>query len=162
MAQEIFMMSPLKATILAGLAAGTIDVGAACAINRIGPGPILRFIASGLLGAPLPHENWVYGLGLGLQWLMSIIIAAIFVIAATRMPALLRRWIAAGIAYGIVVYFVMTFVVVPLSRAKAGHVTLSSFIENLLAMMLFGLIIAYIVAQFSNARRGIAPDPKAS
>jgi uncharacterized membrane protein YagU involved in acid resistance len=154
--------SPLKTSILAGLVAGTIDIGAACTINRIGPGPILRFICSGLLGTPLPHETWVYALGLGLQWLMSIIIAAIFVTAAMRMPVLLRRWIAAGIAYGIVVYFVMTFVVMPLSRAKAGHVTLSSFIENLLAMMLFGLIVAYITAEFSRAERRGAPDPKAS
>ena len=133
----------MKTSIYAGLIAGTIDIGAACTINMIGPGPILRFIASGLLGAPLPHETWVYCLGLGLQWMMSIIIAAIFVIAATKIPALLRHWIAAGIAYGMVVYFVMTFVVVPLSRAKSGHVTMSSFVENLLAMILFGLIVAY-------------------
>jgi uncharacterized membrane protein YagU involved in acid resistance len=137
----------MKTAIYAGLIAGTIDIGAACTINKIGPGPILRFIASGLLGAPLPHETWVYCLGLGLQWMMSIIIAAIFVIAATKIPALLRRWIAAGIAYGIVVYFVMTFVVVPLSRAKSGHVTMSSFVENLLAMILFGLIVAFMAQQ---------------
>jgi len=133
----------MKTSIYAGLIAGTIDIGAACTINMIGPGPILRFIASGLLGTPLPHETWVYCLGMGLQWMMSIIIAAIFVFAATKIPVLLRRWIAAGIAYGIVVYFVMTFVVVPLSRAKSGHVTMSSFAENLLAMILFGLIVAY-------------------
>jgi hypothetical protein len=142
------MASKVKTSIWAGLIAGTIDIGAACTINMIGPGPILRFIASGLLGSPLPHETWVYWLGLGLQWVMSIIIAGIFVIAADKLPVLLRRWIAAGIAYGIVVYFVMTFVVVPLSKAKAGHVTLTSFIENLLAMILFGLIVAYV------ARRG--------
>jgi hypothetical protein len=145
----------MKTSIYAGLIAGTIDIGAACTINMIGPGPILRFIASGLLGAPLPHETWVYFLGLGLQWMMSIIIAAIFVIAATKIPALLRHWIAAGIAYGMVVYFVMTFVVVPLSRAKSGHVTMSSFVENLLAMILFGLIVAY------TARR-MAPKAAAS
>jgi hypothetical protein len=154
------MASPLKTSIIAGLVAGTIDIGAACTINRIGPGPILRFIASGLLGTPLPHEAWIYALGLGLQWLMSIIIAAIYVAAARRMPVLLRRWIGAGIAYGIVVYFVMTFVVVPLSRAKAGHVTVTSFIENLLAMMLFGLIVAYTAAEFSKVRRARAPEPK--
>jgi uncharacterized membrane protein YagU involved in acid resistance len=131
------------------LIAGTIDIGAACTINMIGPGPILRFIASGLLGTPLPHEIWVCCLGMGLQWTMSIIIAALFVIAATKIPALLRRWIAAGIAYGIVVYFVMTFVVVPLSKAKAGHVTLSSFVENIVAMILFGLIVAYMAQRKS-------------
>ena len=145
-------MAALKASIYAGLVAGTIDIGAACTINQVGPVPILRFIASGLLGTPLAHEPWVYCLGLVLQWLMSIIIAAIFVSAAVRIPGLLRRWIAAGIAYGVVVYFVMTFVVVPLSRAKSGHVTWTSFAENLLAMIVFGLIVAYIAQRMQ--RRG--------
>lgn len=143
-------MAALKASIYAGLVAGTIDIGAACTINQVGPVPILRFIASGLLGTPLPHEPWVYCLGMVLQWLMSIIIAAIFVSAAARIPALLRRWIAAGIAYGVVVYFVMTFVVVPLSRAKSGHVTWTSFAENLLAMIVFGLIVAYIAQRMQR------------
>ena len=142
------MASILKTSIVAGLAAGTVDLGAACAINRVEPRPVLRFIVSGLLGSPVPHENWVYCLGMILQWAMSILIAAIFVTAALKMPVLLRRWPAAGIAYGAVVYVVMNFVVVPLSRAKSGHMTLSSVIENLLAMIFFGLIVAYI------ARRG--------
>jgi hypothetical protein len=143
----------LKVAVYAGLIAGTIDIGAACAINLIGPGPILRFIASGLLGAPLPHENWVYCLGLGLQWAMSMIIAAVFAAAAARTPVLLRRWIVSGIAYGIGVYFVMTFVVVPLSRAKGGHVTLRSFALNLAAMILFGLIVAYVAQRTMRKSR---------
>ncbi len=137
------MASILKASIAAGLIAGTIDIGAACTINQVGPVPILRFISSGLLGTPLPHEPWVYCLGMILQWLMSIIIAVIFMLAAARIPALLRNWIASGIVYGVGVYFVMTFVVVPLSRARGGHITMASFVENLLAMILFGLIVAY-------------------
>jgi hypothetical protein len=145
------MAPTLKTAIYAGLVAGTIDIGAACTINQVGPVPILRFIASGLLGTPLAHEPWVYCLGMALQWLMSIIIAAIFVSAAARIPLLLRRWVAAGIAYGVVVYFVMTFVVVPLSRAKSGHVTWTSFAENLLAMIVFGLIVAYIAQRQRKA-----------
>jgi hypothetical protein len=144
------MASTLKTSIYAGLAAGTVDIGAACTINQVGPVPILRFIASGLLGTPLPHEPWVYCLGMVLQWLMSIIIAAIFVSAAARIAALSRRWIASGIAYGAVVYFVMTFVVVPLSRAKSGHVTWTSFAENLLAMIVFGLIVAYFTQRMQR------------
>lgn len=144
------MASLLKTSIYAGLVAGTIDIGAACTINQVGPVPILRFIASGLLGTPLAHEPWVFCLGMVLQWLMSIIIAAIFVSAAARIPALLQRWVAAGIAYGVVVYFVMTFVVVPLSRAKSGHVSWTSFAENLLAMIVFGLIVAYIARRMQR------------
>jgi len=39
------MASVLKTSIYAGLIAGTIDIGAACTINQVGPVPILRFIA---------------------------------------------------------------------------------------------------------------------
>jgi hypothetical protein len=145
------MRSILKTSIAAGLIAGTVDLGAACVINRVPPGPVLRVIASGLLGSPLPHENWVYWLGMALQWAMSILIAAIFVIAAVKMPVLVRRWLAAGIAYGAVVFVVMNFLVVPLSRAKSGSMTAPSVVENLLAMMLFGLIIAYMTRRGKRA-----------
>jgi hypothetical protein len=82
-----------------------------------------------------------------------MIIAAVFAAAAARTPVLLRRWIVSGIAYGIGVYFVMTFVVVPLSRAKGGHVTLRSFALNLAAMILFGLIVAYVAQRTMRKSR---------
>ena len=54
-----------------------------------------------------------------------------------------RRWIPAGLAYGVVVFVVMEFVVVPLSAAKNPHFTALSLLENVLAMLLYGLIIAF-------------------
>jgi uncharacterized membrane protein YagU involved in acid resistance len=144
------MSSILKTSLYAGLVSGTIDIGAACLINAVMPGPVLRAIASGLLGAATSHETWVYGLGLILQWAMSILIAAIFVVAAVKLPALLRRWIVAGTIYGFVVFIVMNFVVVPLSAARQPHVTPSFVIENLLAMILFGLIVAYVARRMQG------------
>jgi hypothetical protein len=137
-------VNPIRCCILAGLVAGTVDIGAACLINMVGPGPVLRAVASGLLGAGAPREVWVYVLGMILQWAMSIVIAAVFVVAASMIPALLRRWIAAGILYGIIVFVVMTFAVVPLSRARQPHITVSFVVANLAAMIVFGLIVAYI------------------
>ncbi|MEY2115474.1 MULTISPECIES: hypothetical protein [Rhodanobacter] len=74
---------------------------------------------------------------------MSLLIAAIFVFAAGRMAWLGRRWITAGLLYGVVVFVVMEYVVVPLSAAAKPHFTALSFVENLLAMCLFGLIVAF-------------------
>jgi hypothetical protein len=55
-----------------------------------------------------------------------------------------RQWLAAGLAYGVVVFFVMNYVVVPLSAiGRVPHFTAARFIENLLAMLLFGVIIAF-------------------
>ncbi|NMW25862.1 hypothetical protein HFP05_16265, partial [Rhodanobacter denitrificans] len=85
----------------------------------------------------------VAALGLGLQWAMSLLIAAIFVFAAARMSWLGRRWITAGVLYGVAVFVVMEYVVVPLSAAATPHFTALSLAENLLAMWLFGLIVSF-------------------
>ena len=104
----------LKTAVSGGLLAGTIDIGAASAINMVAPDRVLRAVASGLLGRAAVHGgSWVIGLGLILQWAMSTLIAAIFLAGAARLPIMLRRWILAGLAYGFVVFFVMNYAVVP-------------------------------------------------
>ena len=121
------MQRLLKAAIYGGLIAGTIDIGAACLINGVGPEPVLRYIASGLLGRTGVASGGpgILVLGLVLQWAMSILIAGIYAFASERSPALARRWVPLGLAYGVVVYVVMTFVVQPLSAApKAAHLSM--------------------------------------
>jgi hypothetical protein len=137
--------SELTAVLLGGVVAGTIDIGAAALINLISPVRIMQFIAGGLLGkAALSGGVPVALLGLVLQWLMSMIIAAVYVFAASWLPVLGRRWIAFGLAYGVVVFFVMNYVVVPLSAwARWPHFTPYTFAANMAAMLLFGLIVAF-------------------
>lgn len=144
--------STLIAILYGGFVAGTIDIGAASLINGISPFVILRAIASGLLGkAAFQGGLPVSLLGLGLQWAMSLLIAAIFVFAARRLAWLSRRWVAAGVSYGVAVFVVMEYVVVPLSAAwPKVHFTTASLIENLLAMMLFGLIVAFFARRYDE------------
>jgi hypothetical protein len=90
-----------------GHLAGTLDVACACLINSAKPSVILQAIAGGLLGkSSFSGGAATVALGLVLQWAMSIIIATIFVVASRWRPALERRWIAAGLAYGVVVFAV--------------------------------------------------------
>jgi hypothetical protein len=135
----------LLAILIGGLVAGTIDIGAAALINRVDPLLICRFIARGLIGkAALKGGAPATALGVGLQWLMSIIIAAVYGVASGRFPVLTRQWLAWGLAYGVIVFFVMNYIVVPLSAVrKVPHFTVLSFGENMVAMLLFGLILAY-------------------
>lgn len=137
--------TPLRLAILyGGFVAGSLDILAAALINRVDPLVIMRAIASGLLGrAAFQGGLPVAMLGLLLQWAMSLLIAAIFVFAARRLAWLGRRWVAAGLLYGVVVFVVMEYVVVPLSAAAKPHFTALSLLENLLAMELFGLIVAF-------------------
>jgi hypothetical protein len=148
------------AVLLGGLVAGTVDIGAASLIFRASPAPVLRAIASGLLGPEAKTGgNEVLLIGLLLQWAMSMLIAAIYGLAALAMPILARRWLTFGLAYGVGVYFVMTYVVVPLSRASHKHSTDPMIIgENLAAMLLFGVIVAYFARKLAAPRAAAAAE----
>ena len=145
--------SAIVAILLGGTIAGLVDIGAASAINGfVDPLRILRFIAGGLIGLPAAKAGGTEtaALGLALQIAMSLIIATIYGIGATFLPVLRRQWLPAGLAFGVGVFAVMTYVVVPLSAIGGG---MPPFTQkqalNLLAMLLFGTIIAW----FAQAKR---------
>jgi uncharacterized membrane protein YagU involved in acid resistance len=142
----------------AGLIAGTIDIGAACLINSLSPVIILKAIAGGVLGAASLRMGPAAALlGLILQWAMSCLIAAIYVFAARRIALLQRSWVLSGLAYGIAVFLVMNYAVMPLSAV--GHSPSFSppgFVANLLAMFLFALIITYTERRPSPQSRAVA------
>jgi uncharacterized membrane protein YagU involved in acid resistance len=142
----------LRPILLGGFTAGTIDIGAATMINSTSFSVILRAVASGVLGSASFHQGAAAAwLGLALQWFMSLVIAAIFVSATRNIRWTRRSWIGSGVAYGVVIFFVMNYVVVPVSRVgHPPHFTPWHFAENMFAMLLFGLIIAFFA-------RGVAP-----
>ncbi|HEX3396583.1 MAG TPA: hypothetical protein VHS76_07765 [Steroidobacteraceae bacterium] len=133
------------AILLGGMIAAAIDIGAASVISGRNPGFILQAIAGGLLAkASFEGGAWTMMLGAVLQEVMGILIAAIYVLLAKSIPVLLRRWIISGLGYGVVIFFVMNYVVVPLSAWKAApHFTAAKFAANMAAMLLFGLIVAF-------------------
>lgn len=137
-----------RIAVIAGLIAGTIDIGAAALINHVGPTLILQGIASGLIGM----KSYAGGagtvtLGLALQFAMSIAIAGIYAATATRLAWLRSRPILAGLAFGLGVFVVMNLIVVPLSAfgPKPAHISLGWLTLNVLAMLVFGVIVATIV-----------------
>lgn len=141
------------AVLLGGFVAGTVDIGAAALVSALSPVFILHVVAGGLLGrSALADGASVAVLGLVLQWFMSLVIAAIYVSAARRLPALRRRWLLFGAAYGVVVFFVMNYVVVPLSAwSKFPRFSAASFAGNMIAMIVFGVIVAFFAQRATRA-----------
>lgn len=138
-------LGPLFAAIaIGGLFAGSLDIFVASAINHASPATILQAIASGLLGrASYDGGAGTVALGLLLQWLISLAIAAIYGAAGVRMPALFDKPVRFGALYGVGVFIVMGFIVMPLSAAyPKPQPSVSGFILNLAANILFGLIVA--------------------
>ena len=143
----------LKAILVGGLVAGTVDIFAAALITALSPLLIMRFIAAGLLGREVIKGGLdISFIGLLLQWLMGLIIATLYVAASTRLAWMHRDWRVTGLAYGFVVYFVMNYVVLPLSALhRVPPFDPMSFILNMAAMLVFGLIIAYATSRFMAA-----------
>jgi hypothetical protein len=140
---------------LGGLIAGAVDIGAASLISGRNPAFIMQVIAGGLLGkATFGGGVATVILGAVLQELMGVLIAAIYVVSLKPVPGLLRRWIFSGLVYGVIIFFVMNYVVVPLSALKSvPHFTSVKFAANMAAMLLFGLIVAFFARRLVAERR---------
>jgi uncharacterized membrane protein YagU involved in acid resistance len=107
------------AIILGGGLAGAFDITYAIVFSSLRGTPptrLLQSVASGLLG-PAAFTGGVptAALGLFLHFCIALSWATIFYIAARRFSFLTRRAVIAGILYGILIYAVMNFVVLPLS-----------------------------------------------
>ena len=77
-----------------------------------------QMIASGLLGEQAFSGGLKAAvLGALLHFAISIAAAALYLWAAFRYRALIRRWLIGGVVFGILAYLVMNVVVVPLSYA---------------------------------------------
>jgi hypothetical protein len=131
--------------LLGGVIAGAADIAAASMILGRSPAFIAQLIAGGLLGkATFAGGMQTVMLGIALQEAMGILIAAAYAALSGFAPVLRRRWVTGGLAYGVVIFFVMNYIVVPLSAWRSTpHFTLGKFVENMAAMLLFGLFVAF-------------------
>ncbi|MBN9318559.1 MAG: hypothetical protein BGN86_03270 [Caulobacterales bacterium 68-7] len=140
----------LVATALGGAVAGLLDIAMAAAIYQAPLDVIMRSIARGALGsAAMQGGMSATLLGLGLQVLMGALIGVIYGAASIRLPILRRHWVGFGVLYGIAVFVVMNWVVVPLSAVHAQpKFTPMLAALNIAAMIVFALVIS------ASARRG--------
>lgn len=147
----------------AGLVAGALDLTAAFVVSwlRAGVSPVrvMQSISSGLLGAAsFEGGAKTAALGVVLHFLIATIWAAIFYFASRRLRVLVERPVTTGLVYGVVVYALMNFVVLPLSAVPLRPVTLTGrLIGMLIIMCCIGLPIALIVSRFSRALPLSAP-----
>ena len=142
----------LTAILVGGAIAGAIDISYAIIISlsRVAPERILQSVASGLLGRDAFEGGAPTALlGLFLHFAICTAIAAIFVSAARALPLLRQHLIAAGIVYGVSVYFVMRWVVVPLSRFP-GDLRVIHPLEIAVHAFGVGLVIALAARRFAS------------
>jgi uncharacterized membrane protein YagU involved in acid resistance len=145
------MSTLLFSAVLAAVAAGIPDVFAAAALSRAPVGRVLQTIASGILGeTSYARGSTSVMLGLGLQIAMSFVIAVVYNIGSFCVTEIHRNPLIFGALHGVLIFVVMNFVVVPLSRAyPQPRWDPKSFVAMLIVMILFGEVISFIAAALS-------------
>ena len=140
----------------AGLLAGVLDISAAFitwAPQGVSPVRILQGIASGLLGPQAFKEGTASALlGGAVHFLIAFSAAAIFYVASRKIDFMTRRPILAGVLYGVCVYVVMYWIVMPLAKMHPAHTLTRSIVAIVTHMICVGLPISLIVRRYSAAR----------
>ena len=118
-------MHPWSFVLSGGLVAGTLDIAYACIFWAIKSGVpaerILQSVAAGLLGkASFQGGAATAALGLVLHYLIALSMSVAYYLIARRWPLLWERPILCGAAYGVLLYAIMNYIVVPLSAAGPG------------------------------------------
>lgn len=137
--------TPLRTILLGGLVVGVLDILDAFiffGIRGVGAQRILHSIAAGLLGRDAAVAGGLPTalLGLFLHFVIATGIAATYYLASRRIPLLVRHPVMCGMLYGIVVFFVMQLVVLPLSAtAGSGSLPAGAVLINGLAIHAFGV-----------------------
>jgi len=144
-------------TILAGGAiAGTLDLAFAfsfAGMHGASPLRVLQYIASGLLGKDSFGYGWASGaLGAVCHYTILTVATALYLAASRRFSALAQHPFICGPLYGVTIYMVMNFIVVPLSAVKSGGHTLEGVIGDMASHLFFvGLTIALLVRRHWQA-----------
>ena len=118
-------MRQIWTVILGGLIAGALDIADAFiffGMRGVKPLSIAQSIAAGLLGDEAYSGGIeTFAMGLALHFAIAVIMALVFFTAAKLLPLLGRHALIFGALYGVGLYLVMTYGVLPLSHFKMGH-----------------------------------------
>ena len=106
----------LKTILTATGVAGTLDIISAfvfAGMAGMTPMAVLLFVASGPFGDGVLQNPAFAPVGLLVHFGIMLCMVSVFVLAASRLPILTRRPVAAGVLYGLVLWFIMYWIVRP-------------------------------------------------
>ena len=146
----------LKPIAIATAVSGTLDIMFAMVLTVVFGreiGNMLRYVGSG----PFPQATEMGAggaiLGLVVHFALMATMAAVYVIAARRLPALVERPVQWGVLYGLATYVVMNWLVVPMRFGTPLPPSPLSMATQLFAhIALVGIPIALIAARYLKPR----------
>jgi len=157
MTEEIETMGrpdALKTIVFGGLTVGVLDLIDAVAFfglyYGIQPIRIFQSIAAGVYGRDASRDGgWSTAIqGILLHFVIATLIATVYYIGTRFLPILYKKPVICGLIYGVICYFVMQLVVVPLSNAPSSGISINPpFWNGIIGhALVVGLPVALIAA----------------
>jgi len=144
----------LKAILITGLVAGTLDIlaafGSAWLNSSTSPERVLQFVASGVFGmGAFSGGDAMILYGLVFHYAIATTWTAIFFIAAGKFKFLVsQKWLS-GISYGLFVWLVMNLAVLPLSNAPKFPFNINSaMLGTLILIIAIGIPVSLMANRF--------------
>jgi uncharacterized membrane protein YagU involved in acid resistance len=153
-AQSSFFSSALKS----GLIVGCLDASAASlqayVVSGVSPDRVFAFVASGAFGQSAYEGGSIMSLiGLAFHFIIAISWTFIFYAVYPKLTAFQSKKILVGMAYGLLIWLLMNFVVIPLSLIglRPFNVT-SAIIQIAIHLFVIGVPISYLTTKFYSAK----------
>jgi hypothetical protein len=147
-------LSPAQALLLGTLTVGVLDLIDAMVffgLRGVTPVRILQSIAAGLLGRDaFRGGSATAGLGALLHFFIAFGIVCVYYLVSRRLDILTRHPVLCGLLYGVLVFVIMNRVVIPLSAAVTGPMSLPVLVNGLL---IHALGVGLPSALFARAAR---------
>jgi uncharacterized membrane protein YagU involved in acid resistance len=142
----------LRAILIAGLVVGVLDISSAFLIwwqRGVALQRGLQGIAAGLLGVNSYEGGMATaGLGLALHFFVAFVVVSIFYLASRKIPYLTKQPLVSGAFYGIGVYIVMYWFVLPTAFPTFRHRLGNELLAVAIHIFLIGLPTAFIVRRY--------------
>ena len=146
-----------RAILAAGLVVGVLDISSAFVIwwqRGVGARRGLQGIAAGFLGAKsFDGGLGTASLGLVLHFFVAFVVVSIFYLASRKIEFLTIHPVVSGVLYGIGVYIVMYWFVLPMAFPTFRHRLGNELLAVAIHISLIGLPCALIVRRYSQPPR---------
>src|SRR5215471_4404429 len=144
----------LRVILTAGLVVGVLDISSAFVIwwqRGVGWRRGLQGITAGLLGANSFDGGLVTAsLGLALHFFVAFVVVTIFYLASRKIEFLVIHPVISGVLYGIAVYILMYWFVLPTAFPTFRHRLGNDLLAVAIHISLIGLPCALIVHRYSE------------
>lgn len=151
--------SLIKAILMAGLVAGTLDIIAAITVSGLYSGTfrpirLLQGVASGALGkSAFEGGAGIALVGLIFHYCFAMMFATVYFLLFPYLPFLRRFPVIWGFLYGIVAWAIMNGVVIPLSKLTPAPFSWEKALINIVILMfMIGLPIALMARKYYSRK----------